>query len=220
MNIKWIFFDIGGVLADESEFLKIRQNYCWETINSFMPEITKENVLNSWPAASEMLGSLDENVIRLFIKDVFLQEKAIDLMKQKRSTVPKYYDLLKIRKEAIEVIPVLAKKYKLGIIANQSKEARTILENAGLVSCFQNTDVSADHQLSKPDPEYFKKVFEITGAKPEESIMVDDNIERGLAPAKKLGMTTMWYCLENTEYTPKDIIDFKINSFKEILDIV
>src|ERR1035437_7690029 len=124
MEIEWIFFDIGGVLADESEFLKIRQNYNWETIKHFQPQTTKQDILNIWSQASGMLGSLDENIISLGLKEKSKLPEAIKLIKLKRSQGSKYYDLLKIRPETLEVIPQLAKKYKLGIMANQNTQAR------------------------------------------------------------------------------------------------
>ncbi|MFZ2205789.1 MAG: HAD family hydrolase [Minisyncoccia bacterium] len=216
MNIDWIFFDIGGVLADESEFLTVRQNYNLETIQYFQPETTMEDVLKVWPQASEMLGDLDENVIQISLKDKSRIPEAIELMNEKRNKAPNYYDLLKIRPEAIEVIPQLAKKYKLGIMANQNIQAREKLGEIGLLPYFQNTDVSIDHKLSKPDPEFFKKIFEITKADPNKSIMVDDNIERGLAPSKKLGMTTILYKLDDSNPS-RDVIDFSINSLKDLL---
>jgi len=214
--IEWIFFDVGGVLADESEFLKIRQNYDLETIKYFQPETTIENILGMWSRASEMLGNLDNNVIKLAIKDPSKITEAIKLLNKKRSESLKYYDLLKIRPEAIEIIPQLAKKYKLGIIANQNIQAREKLEDAGLLSYFQNVDMSIDYKLTKPNPDFFKKIFEVTKANPKKSIMIDDNIERSLVPAKKLGMTTIWYKLEDRKQLPSNVIDKTIESLSEL----
>jgi HAD superfamily hydrolase (TIGR01509 family) len=219
MAIEWIFFDVGGVLADESEFLTVRQKYNLETIRYFQPETTPEDILSVWSQASEMLGDLDENVIQIALKDKSKISKAIKLMNKKKSESPKYYDLLKIRPEAIEVIPQLAKKYKLGIMANQNIQAREKLKEAGLLAYFQNTDVSIDHKLSKPDPKFFKKIFEITKANPYKSVIIDDSLERGLMPAKKLGMTTIWYRL-NRNNLSQEIVDFSINSLKDLLNIL
>ena len=119
MKIDWIFFDIGGVLADESKFLEIRKNYNLEAVKKFQPETTKEDILAVWKEASAMPGDLDKNVVTLTIEDKSKTKEVVELMQIKRSQAPRYYDLLKIREETLEIVPKLAEKYKLGIMANQ-----------------------------------------------------------------------------------------------------
>ncbi|HNW71574.1 MAG TPA: HAD family hydrolase [Candidatus Paceibacterota bacterium] len=219
MNIKWIFFDIGGVLADESEFQKIRENYNWETVKHFELNTTKEEIMAIWPEASGMIGDLDINIVSLALKDKSKIIEAVELMKTKRSEAPSYYDLLKVREEAKEVISKLSQKYKLGIIANQNSKVKEKLKEADLLKYFQNTDVSGDHKLNKPNSELFKKIFEITGASPVESVMIDDNIERGLSPAKNLNMTTVWYRLTDRNNIPTNTVDYTVVSLMELLKI-
>lgn len=219
MNIQWIFFDIGGVLGDESEFLSIRQQYNLEVIKQFKQEATKEEVLNIWPKASAMIGDLDANVVTIALEKSGGANKAIGLMRERRSQAPDYYSLLKIRPDASEVIPVLSKKYKLAILANQNTQARSKLEEFGLLQYFQKSIVSRDINLSKPDPRFFEKIFEVTGADPKGSIMVDDNIERGLVTAKRLGMVTVWYKNQERQDVPKGVVDHTITSLRQLLEL-
>ncbi len=223
MNIKWIFFDVGGVLADESQFFKIRQDCDFEAVKYFQPETKREEILLAWQQVSRIvknLDKLDEEVITLVLKNKNKVIEAIEFMKTKRDNLPKYYDLLKVREGAIDVISQLSKKYKLGILANQNIKAREVLQKSGILSYFNDSSMSDDFKLSKPNPEFFKKVFEITGANPTESVMVDDNIEKGLSPAKKLGMTTIWYKLEDRNDIPMNIVNYTVTSFKELLIIL
>ena len=215
-DVEWIFFDIGGVLADESEFQQIRENYNWETVKNFEPGVTKEDVLILWKEASRMLGDLDVNVITLALKNKENLKEAIILMKENRSKAPKYYDLLKIRTEALGVVIELSKKYKLGLMANQNILVKDKLKEAGIISYFQNAEVSDDYKLEKPDPKFFLKIFETTGANPLKSIIIGDNIERDLEPAKKLGMITIWYKLKERE-VPNEFVDKTIESLTELL---
>lgn len=117
-----------------------------------------------------------------------------------------------------EVLETLAQEYKLGIIANQSTEARQKLIEADILSYFDFVGISHELKLSKPDPWIFEAAFEATGATPGKSVMIDDNIERGLAPAKKLGMKVVWYDL-GTRKDPPDWIDFRIENLDDLLSI-
>ncbi len=113
----------------------------------------------------------------------------------------------------------LSRSYKLGIIANQHHSIINKLEKAGLLNYFTLADVSEDYHFEKPDPRLFTAVFSATGAIPTRSIMIDDNIERGLAPAKKFGMTTVWYKLR--EYSkPLSSVDYTITNLIELENIL
>ena len=48
--------------------------------------------------------------------------------------------------------------------------------------------------------------------------MIDDNIERGLMPAKKLGMKTIWFDWGIRKDYP-DWIDYKIQKLEDLLQI-
>lgn len=218
MKTRWVFFDIGGVLADESEYGKIRKEIIWETIKSFQSTIKKDEILELWPKASAMLGSLDENIIMLTLKDSSDISPAINLLRKKKMRTPSYDELLKISQEAKIVIPKLASIYKLGIMANQGSVVRKKMKEAGILSYFQSTKVSADYNLQKPDLRFFQEVLKKINVDPHNAVMVDDNIERGLIPAKKLGMITIWYKHRERD-VPVGIVDYTISSLEELLSI-
>lgn len=69
----------------------------------------------------------------------------------------------------------------------------------------------------KPDPKAFLTVLNFFKVKPEEALMVGDEIERDLIPAKNLGMETVLIDRENKIKN----IDFKIiHSLKELKDML
>ena len=122
-----------------------------------------------------------------------------------------------IRPEAQKVVAKLSFKYNLGLLANQPVKTKEKLEQAQILQYFKFQDVSEDFNLRKPDPEFFKAIFKATGANPKESAIIDDNIERGLIPAKKLGMTTVWFKLEERDLVKE--IDFIVINLEELLEI-
>lgn len=212
-NIDWIFFDVGGVLMDESAFLQWRQNNDWQIVQKFLPAVTFGDIKNSWPQASADDGPLDVNLLRVMLSaEQFSQ--ALDLLHQSFLDSPDYY-AQPIRPEALPTLQQLSQKFKLGIIANQSSQAKQKLEAEGIAQYLHTAEMSEHLQVDKPNPEIFTTVLKNCGALPERSVMVDDNIERGLSPAKKLGMKTVWFKTEERN-VPEDVVDEVITNLSEL----
>jgi HAD superfamily hydrolase (TIGR01509 family) len=72
-------------------------------------------------------------------------------------------------------------------------------------------------KFSKPDERAFLKVLNFFKVKPEEALMVGDEIERDLIPAKKLGMEAI---LIDRENKIKDAQIKKISSLKELKNLI
>jgi HAD superfamily hydrolase (TIGR01509 family) len=215
-GIDWIFFDVGGVIGDESEYQMIRENYDLRAIREFRSGTTIETVRDSWKRASSMIGDIDENVIALFVQDSQEREKSNMLMRTFRAQSPRYYDVLRIRPEAKDILSKLSETYHLGLMANQGKEVKKIFEEHGILEFFRFTDVSADHKRSKPDPIFYQAILHASEANPLRSAMIDDNIERGLVSAKNLGMKTIWYRLKDRTI-PDGVVDMTIDSLSDLL---
>lgn len=165
-----------------------------------------------------MIGGLDDNIFTILLKDPEQIEQAkTEIVERKSKAIP-YSDQQIIRPEAKDVIAQLSEKYKLGIIANQHSSIKLKLEEAGVLQYFHSTDVSHDHKLDKPDLKLFQAVLKQTGANPIHSVMIDDNIERGLIPAKKFGMTTVWYKLRDRA-VPDGIVDYTIVNLTDLLNL-
>lgn len=78
------------------------------------------------------------------------------------------------------------------IVTNGSAEhARRVLNRLGIAHHFRNIlDIRALNYFNKPDPRAYERILELLQARPSECILVDD-APRNLAPAKRLGMTTI-----------------------------
>ena len=217
MKKQWIFFDVGGVITDESHFTEWIQKHATQVIKKYDPTITLKKVKAARPAASVMPGNLNENMIKVFLKGRNLK-LALAEWKEIRKNGPTHAQQQIVRPEALSVIRELSKNYNLGIIANQHKEIKVKLKKAGILKYFKQKDVSEDIGYSKPDPRFFKVVLKKVKADPKTSFLIDDNLERSIIPAKKLKMITVWRKLEKRK-APKGTADYTVTSLKGLLNI-
>ena len=91
-----------------------------------------------------------------------------------------------------DVLKALSGKYKLGIIANQLAGTQKRLHNWGVLQYFDVVAASAEAGYEKPDLRIFKLALEQAGCNPQNAIMVGDRLENDIAPARQLGMKTIW----------------------------
>jgi HAD superfamily hydrolase (TIGR01509 family) len=91
------------------------------------------------------------------------------------------YKLYDDIKEALDL------PYKKTILTDSAK---FLVESADLRG-FEKIFTPAETGSLKPDPKVFLKTLEGFGVSPDEAVMVGDDPERDIAPAKKLGITTI-----------------------------
>lgn len=215
-RIKWIFFDIGGVLRDETEYNNWRKDILLLKARGINPEITEQGFEDIHKQASKMHGSLRQNILEILIGDKDLAEKLKNEIYEQGT---KILQNIPIMPNALEIVKKLSKSYSLGIISNYPSIIITFLEESGLVEHFKVLGISEDYGLAKPNPEFFKAVLKDAKASFAESVMIDDNVERGLDVAKQLGMTTIFFNATNRQDIPKNLVDFTIYSLTDLLNI-
>ncbi len=155
--IKWIFFDIGSTLVDET---KAYDHRAQEMLAG--TSITFEEFDNVRIAYARQ--GLDGNSAAI---------KHLGLFKapwHSEDEVP-YADVYSVLSE------LRHRGYKLGIIANQNPGTEERLQNWGLRHFFDVIVTSAELGYAKPDKEIFEKAFEFAGCTPEESVMVGDRLD-------------------------------------------
>jgi len=214
-SVNWLFFDAGGVLLDETRHEEQRINLILKAVKNYKPEITRDDILAARFQASAVLGGLTENIIKVFLTDNDQIKSALESIRKNWDNDQSSF----VKPDAKEVVEKLAAEYNLGLLANQPIITKEKLEKAGVLQYFKFQGVSEEFNLRKPDPEFFKAIFKATGADPKKSAIIDDNIERGLTPAKKLGMITVWFKLE-ARNVPAGIIDYTVESLDDLLEIL
>lgn len=204
MNLKWLFFDIGSTLVDETECYNQRiidaitgTDISFERFNEKRIEFAKQNLKS------------DIETIRFF----------------RLKKTPWHGELEKPYPEAERLLSILSVKgYKIGVIANQSAGTEKRLENWGLLKYIDIVLSSEEEGISKPDPEIFMRALKRSGCMPCEAAMIGDRLDNDIYPAKKLGMKTIWVKQGIAAYQNPQceayVADYSVNSIIEIADIL
>ena len=202
-KIKWIFFDIGSTLVDESAVYENR-----------IEEITQGDHIdkNEFVAKVIQRAQTDPRPIMSVAKDYGVK-------------VPAWrHDLEVLYPDTKELLQRLSQKYKIGIIANQDFGTEQRLTDFNVHQYIDLVIASAEEGVAKPDLRIFQIALARAECKPEEAIMVGDRIDNDIIPANKIGMTTVWikhgfggYAeLKEIEEHP----DYTINNLNYLLNLL
>ncbi|MBR2408780.1 MAG: HAD family hydrolase [Lachnospiraceae bacterium] len=202
-KLKWLFFDMGSTLIDESVAIEHR--------------------------IREVIEGTDITYEQFLEKKVFFakQNKPADL------TTLEYFGLKKtpwhkederLFPETVECLECLHKYYKIGIIANQSPGSEERLERFGIRKYIDIVVASAEEGVAKPDKRIFEIALERADCKRSEAAMIGDRLDNDIVPANELGMYTIWMKQGNWSHaTPKKRLeypDWTIRSLEELKELV
>ena len=196
-EIKWLFFDLGSTLIDETK--------CYE---NRIDEIVNANGIDRAAFTAKVIECAKENAFAV---------KAA--AKQYNVAVPHWRcDLEQLYPCTEKLLSDLSKQYRLGIIANQEAGTEGRLEKWGIKNFFDVIVASTEAGCSKPDLRIFEIALSQAGCKPENAVMIGDRIDNDIIPAKKLGMKTVWVKQGFAAYqSDSSIPDCTINSIDEIV---
>ena len=201
-KIKWIFFDIGSTLVDESAVYENR-----------IKEITQGNNIdkNEFVAKVIQRAQTDPRPIMSVAKDYGVK-------------VPAWrHDLEVLYPDTKELLQRLSQKYKIGIIANQDFGTEQRLTDFNVHQYINLVIASAEEGVAKPDLRIFQIALARADCKPEEAIMVGDRIDNDIIPANRIGMTTVWIKQGFGSYAePKTVEeqpDYIVNNLAEITEL-
>lgn len=174
--MEWIFFDIGGTLADETKSLHRRAELTAKMQNKLGIHCTTEQIEEAMKKAASMGLSYFQGAMKLLGMTRMVPYDAVG---------EKLYGDVKT------VLEALHGKYQLGIIANQPLGTEARLKHYGIRDYFSVVLSSEEEGISKPDPELFRRALERAGCAPESAWMIGDRPDNDIAPAKALGMRTV-----------------------------
>ena len=125
------------------------------------------------------------------------------------------------------IVKLYQKGYYLGIISNNSiRNVEYILEREDMKKYFNKIVISEEVRERKPNLKVYMKAFEeIQKEEYNKIAFVSDELLEDLLGVKILGVNTIWYEQNiNNKWKKKEEVliepDYKINSMKELLDIV
>ena len=201
-KIKWIFFDIGSTLIDESDAYK---NRIERTIAD------TEISYNDFYQRMVEIAKYDQNAYN----------RAVDTYGLKKAPWNSEDEF--VYPEAENILQELSKRYKIGIIANQELGSEQRLEKLDLLKYIDLVIASAEEGVAKPDLRIFQIALERADCKPEEAVMVGDRLDNDIAPANKIGMKTVWIKQGlgglSEPITEAEQPDYTVNSLNELLTL-
>lgn len=111
--------------------------------------------------------------------------------------------------------------YKLHMCSNGFKEVQyRKLKASNLFDFFDTIVLSDAAGVNKPDPKFFDYAFQISGAKPDDSIMIGDNFDTDILGAKRVGIKTIFFNRHPEAFKPTESINYEVHSLKEIMKIL
>lgn len=202
-EIKWLFFDVGSTIMNEQLAYEHRMrdmansaNISFEKVYEMAMAYYKLNKKGDLEVARELGVALP----KWYKEDEFL------------------YD------DAMQCFEILSKKYKIGIIANQSLGTEERLGNHGVLKYINLIVASAEEGVAKPDRRIFEIALERSNCEPVNSIMIGDRIDNDIIPAKRMGMNTIWIKQGFGQYwNIKEEIekpDFVVNNLTELCHLL
>jgi len=195
-NLKWIFFDLGSTITDESPFENYMLNYVYKFLenagismdaklfNERLRKVIEERLFGN----EGYKGIVREMVCHFTNKKQVFQKI---LCEYDKYVAPMYVEMQQIYSEAITVLEELREKWELGLIANQPKTTKNYLQETGLTKYFKVIVLSEDVGYSKPNPKIFLHALATANCQPEKALMVGDRLDNDIAPAKAIGMKTV-----------------------------
>lgn len=169
---EWIFFDMGGTLFDETA--------AWD---SLITRTAVENAIPEERLRKEMERAASQN----------LPEYSAAAKKLRLSRCEPWDSAgERLNEGADELLNFLCGKCRLGIIDNQPYDARERLGKQGILKYFDLIIISGELSFKKPERLMFIEALFKAKAEPKNCIMVGNELVNDIAPAKALGMGTIW----------------------------
>ena len=206
--IKWLLFDLGSTLLDEEEAYKRYTKNCVRKLRVLGIDLSVEVY---WKKMEECAcKGLDP------IRDTWHAVAP----NEKRPLWTN--EGVRLYPETKEVLEKLSSRYSLGIIANQSSDARDLLKEWGLLSYLQLIILSEEVGVAKPNPILFSYALEKIAVPAKQVVYVGDRYDNDIVPANSLGIKTVRVMHGLGKWMIEDEdsrSDYTISSLKELLKL-
>jgi putative hydrolase of the HAD superfamily len=227
MKYKHLFFDLDHTLWDYEANARSSMHYLYENldlkekgVDDFDLFYQNYSVYNDRLWEEYRNGLIKQDVLRIKrmrltlldfkIGDEELAEKMntgfLDLLPTRTHVFPYCYEILDY---------LINKKYILHLITNGFEEVqRNKLKYSGLSKYFTEVITSEASNSLKPHKEIFEYAFKRSNAKPEESIMLGDNIDVDIVGAMNAGIDQVFVNHVNAKLVIKPT--YTVYSLKEL----
>ena len=182
--IEIVFFDIGGVMYDDTVYARALHT-ALRNLGAVFTDEEFDRVYREARAAQS--GSF-----RRLLATRFLGPDADIGALEVEAARHWAYPATALEPDVRACLESLAGRYRLGIIANQPSAVKDALRRDGLAPYFGVWGVSDDVGFDKPDPRLFQHALASAGVPPDRAVMVGDRLDYDIRPAKVVGMRAVW----------------------------
>lgn len=211
MKYKAVIFDLDGVICSTDRFHYLAWKKIADDLGIYFDENINQRLRGVSRAESFQIilekydGKLSEEETERYLHEKnALYRSYLEEMQESDFSEEVKNTLLALKKEG----------YKLAI-GSSSKNAKFILTRLGAINLFDAISDGNNITKTKPDPEVFLKAAEMLGLNPSDCIVMED-AKSGIEAAKAGGMDS----IAIGDAIPEGLSDYKVNSFREILEIV
>jgi HAD superfamily hydrolase (TIGR01549 family) len=237
-RIRGLFFDLDGTLSDYVGGAEHALDLVWSGVaDRLAPRVRDEFLECYWRVFNEVealarsghittleLGGRAPRFSRVLdelgvSKNEKLLEKMADLYTRGRLEGARLFP------GAARALERLCRSYITCLVTEGSgPNQRAQVEKLGISGYLNHIVISHEVGLHKPDPGLHEYALRAAGLKPEEALMIGDRIDWDLAPAEKVGMSTMLFVQKNmyldlreeTGFEP----DWTVRDYDELLDLL
>ena len=202
-KVEWIFFDVGSSLMNEEKAYLHRLHDVADVVNEPFDKIYNMAIA------------------------LYKENKKGDLEIMQLYGLPKlkwYKEDEEIYSDTVKVLETLSKRYKIGVIANQSLGTANRLEEKGILKYIDLVIASAEEGVSKPDRKIFDIALARANCEAENAVMIGDRIDNDIVPAKRLGMKTIWIKQGFGKYwqigSQEEQADYEVNNLIDLLELL
>jgi HAD superfamily hydrolase (TIGR01509 family) len=185
-KIKWIIFDLGGIVVPE------------------IGNIINHEIANALSISADTLeGHLGKYKRQITAGSLTLLEMYSEIRDELNSQLSPEYLLHvhlntyiahgnKHNNDVVLFIQYLRKNYNVACLTNLEIEIEDICRKTGLYDYFDKAFLSTELKMQKPDLEIYYKVLEELKCRADETVFIDDRTENVNA-AKEIGMHTVFF---------------------------
>ncbi len=203
-QVEWLFFDVGSTLVDES---KANRHRVLDAIEG--TDISYEQV---YMQAAQLAKQGNTGSLKSVLKSFGLPIS------------PWHREDEAVYPHAAECLARLHRRYKIGVIANQSAGTVGRMNQYGLFPYLDLIIASAEEGIEKPDLRIFELALERANCSPENAVMIGDRLDNDIIPAKRIGLKTIWirqgFGGMATPLTEEETPDCFINDLQELLELL
>lgn len=188
------FEGLWGTFDDEGEF--------FQKMKDIVPSYRRE----AWTNGLAQLG----------IDDVELGSELAELFPNERKKHPFIYE------ETFEVLDQLKEDYTLLLLTNGSPSLQQtkLTITPEIAPYFSEIIISGAFGKGKPDRTIFDFALAKCGAKPEEALMVGDNLMTDILGASYVGIPSVWINRENNTPHPEIKATYEIENLHQLFSII